>query len=175
MPLVWSETYRLTQESPAGVAGWPMTAVLAFSVSGNARTEFHLGRLRFLIWQTTMAGNTWAAPFLNADLAVDYFLPDVFIPSDFAQMGLLTVRMDASRVLTLRKNGEQRGQTIVDAVSDAAWNADLPLGVSMSQVVGDPADAVLSIAHMAIFDTALSDDDCFAVETMLAQYSGVTL
>lgn len=177
MPLIFDEVFRETTEAPLGLSGWPMTAVLAFSVTGNARTEFHLGRLRFLIWgpSPSLALNSWAAPFLNADIPVDYFLTNVFTPSDFEQMCVLSIRMDASRVLTLRKNSQQLGQMTVTDVSSDLWDASLPVGVSLTRVINDPGDADLRVANMAIYNTAVPDNELAAIEAVIAARSGVTL
>lgn len=175
MPVHFLEIYRSTTEAPLGFSGWPMTAVLAFSAKGRNRTEFHMGRLRFLIWNSDLISNTWANIFVEATVDVDYYLTGLFTPDDFEDMGILSVRVDSGRLLTIRYNGAQRGQAVIENIPDSAWNETLPLGVSLSYTVGDPYDADLQVANMAFYSTALSNTDLSAVEAVIASHSGVAL
>jgi hypothetical protein len=177
MPIYYQSQYELTDYEPVGISGEVLTAFLVFRLSGYMSALFECGPLGFRIENAMQASNDWIHTEFCVQASTEYqrnFFDDTFIAEEFANLSVLTIRMDVMRNLVVRKNGTLRGTATVNTFPSWAWYSKLAFGLQVWRELWT-AEGYLDVAAQLIFSKALSDAECAAIENILIARTGVVV
>lgn len=170
MAITLVERALVEKPTPVGLAT-AHTAFLVFRMLGTMTCRLHCGRFYLQAQSTGEANNDWHGVYLSLQSGSGYeygYFDYEFATEEFRELATYTVRLGADRSLTVRRNGLYRGSTIIEDIPEAYWLAPRMGAAILSGALAE--EGQLEMQTMLHFATALSDDDCLIIESMLRRY-----